>query len=127
VIAAALRAMAGVSRMLQDSGRILDVGCGFGFPTVTMAQAFPDATIVGVDYQRASVDEARRLAGDEGVADRVIFEVAAATDPPGSGYALVTFFDSLHDFGEPIAALRAAREALTPAGHGEVSAAPRQL
>ena len=31
----------------------------------------------------------------------VRFEVAAATELPGGGYDLITFFDSLHDIGDP--------------------------
>jgi tetratricopeptide (TPR) repeat protein len=40
----------------------------------------------------------------------------AATDLPGSGYGLITFFDALHDLGDPIGALVVAREALAPDG-----------
>ena len=35
---------------------------------------------------------------------------------PGSGYGLITFFDALHDLGDPIGALVVAREALAPDG-----------
>ena len=44
------------------------------------------------------------------------FEVASAAGLPGQGYDLITFFDSLHDIGDPLGALRRAREALAPAG-----------
>ena len=116
VIAAAVEAMPGVVEGLDDGGRILDVGCGFGFPTTVLAQRFPQVDVVGVDYHGPSVDQARAAALATGAANRLTFDVAAATDLPGSGYALVTFFDSLHDFGDPVAALRAAREVLTPGG-----------
>jgi SAM-dependent methyltransferase len=116
LIAAAIAEIPGVAAALAAGGRILDVGCGFGFPTAAMAQAFPAATAVGIDYHRTSIDEARATAERAGVADRTSFAVASAADPPGSDYALVTYFDSLHDFGDPIAALRAARSALAPGG-----------
>ena len=35
----------------------------------------------------------------------VRFEVAAASSLPGQGYDLITFFDSLHDLGDPLGAL----------------------
>jgi len=116
LIAAAVASMPGVADALEDGGRVLDVGCGFGYPTTAITSRFKAATIVGVDYHPRSVEEARRTAQVAGVGDRVAFAVAAATDLPGSNYDLVTFFDSLHDFGDPLAALRAARAVLAPGG-----------
>ncbi len=60
--------------------------------------------------------EARRRATEAGLAGRVRFEVASALDLPDAGYALVTYFDALHDLGDPLGALRAARAALAPGG-----------
>ncbi len=42
--------------------------------------------------------------------------MASASDFPGSGYDLVTFFDCLHDLGDPAAALRRTGSALAPGG-----------
>ncbi len=44
------------------------------------------------------------------------FEVAGATDFPGSGYELICYFDCLHDMGDPVGALRHAREAIAADG-----------
>jgi hypothetical protein len=38
------------------------------------------------------------------VADRIVFEVAMAKTYPGRGYDFVTFFDCLHDMGDPAGA-----------------------
>jgi len=81
-----------------------------------VAAHFPAAHVLGIDYSDVSVAHARQAANRAGLSDRVQFEVAAATDLPGGGYALITFFDSLHDFGDPISALINAREALAPDG-----------
>ena len=116
VICAAVAAMPGIADALAVGGRVLDVGCGFGFPTTAIAGRFPSATVVGLDYHQRSIEEARRIAEAAGVAGRVAFAVGAATDLPGSNYSLISYFDSLHDFGEPIAALRAARDVLAPGG-----------
>jgi cyclopropane fatty-acyl-phospholipid synthase-like methyltransferase len=59
---------------------------------------------VGFDYHEASIDVARKQAAEAGLADRVRFEVASATDFPGTGYELVCIFDALHDMGDPVAA-----------------------
>ena len=56
------------------------------------------------------------MAAEAGVADRVDFQVAGAKDYPGTGYDMVTFFDCLHDMGDPVGAGRHVRETLAPDG-----------
>jgi SAM-dependent methyltransferase len=112
----AIRAMDGVAGRLAAGGGVLDVGCGFGRPTIWLAQAFPGARVTGCDFHDASIAAARRAAAAAGVDDRVTFEVAPATQAPGSGHALVVFVDSLHDLGDPVGALARAREVLAPDG-----------
>jgi hypothetical protein len=63
-----------------------------------------------------SIELARKRAVAAGVADRVTFEVASATDYPGSGYDLVAHFDCLHDMGDPIAAARHTRKTIAADG-----------
>ena len=50
------------------------------------------------------------------MADRVRFEVAEATGYDEGGFDLVCMFDSLHDLGDPVAAVARARAALAPGG-----------
>jgi SAM-dependent methyltransferase len=116
LIGAVLDQLGPVSAALAAGGSALDVGSGYGTPTLAMARHIPAARVLGVDSHDASVAHARRAAEEAGVAERVCFEVGAATDLPGSGYALVTFFDSLHDLGDPVGALVQARAALAPEG-----------
>jgi len=97
-----IEALDGVAEALEAGGRIADVGCGHGAPTIRMAEAYPDTTVVGVDYHEASIDVARERAETAGVADRVDFEVATAREYDGSGYDLVTMFNCYHDMGDPV-------------------------
>jgi len=46
----------------------------------------------------------------------VKFDVAKAKDYPGKGFQLVTFFDCLHDMGDPEGAARHVRETLDANG-----------
>ena len=59
-----------------------------------------------------------RAAEEAGVADRITFEIAPAKNFPkrNGGYDLVTFFDCLHDMGDPVGAARHVRETLKPDG-----------
>jgi ubiquinone/menaquinone biosynthesis C-methylase UbiE len=114
-----LPALDGVVERLQAGIDVADIGCGHGHTTVLMAQAFPNARFHGFDAHAASIDEARRNAEAAGVADRVRFDVARATEVPDGGehgYGLVCFFDCLHDLGDPVAAARHARRVLGDGG-----------
>jgi SAM-dependent methyltransferase len=97
-------ALDGVESKLQAGAHVADVGCGFGAATITMAEAYPASTFAGYDAHQRSIEVARKKAADAGVADRVTFEVARATDFPGSGFDLVAVLDALHDMGDPVAA-----------------------
>lgn len=105
-----------VDTTLATGGSIADICCGYGSPTLAVAHHFANARVLGIDYSDVSVAHARTSAAGAGLSERVRFEVAAATDLPGSGYGLITFFDALHDLGDPVGALVVARQALAPDG-----------
>ncbi len=110
-----LPALEGVVEKLERGARVADVGCGHGASTVVMARAFPRSHFTGFDYHPASVERARRSAEDAGVAANTRFETAKAKEYPGT-YDLVTFFDCLHDMGDPVGAAAHVRETLAPDG-----------
>jgi ubiquinone/menaquinone biosynthesis C-methylase UbiE len=109
-------ALEGVHERLTDGGRIADIGCGLGTTSVLLAEAYPNSTIVGLDNHTPSIELARKRAADAGVAARVNFEVADAERFSGTGFDLVAMFDCLHDMGDPVAAARRVRAALSPDG-----------
>lgn len=111
-----LPSLPGVVAKLEAGAHVADVGCGHGASTILMAQAFPASTFVGSDYHAASIDVARARAAEAGVADRVTFEVAPATEFSGTGYDLIAMFDSLHDMGDPVGAARHVRHAIADDG-----------
>ena len=111
-----LPALDGVVERLQAGATVADVGCGYGVSTVLLAQTFPSSQFVGSDVHAGSIEAARVRAEQAGVADRVRFEVLHAGDLPAAGYDLVCIFDALHDMGDPVAAVAAARRALLPGG-----------
>jgi hypothetical protein len=55
-----LPALEGVEDKLKSGAKVADVGCGVGFSTLLMAQAFPNSRFVGYDFHEPSVEEARR-------------------------------------------------------------------
>jgi 2-polyprenyl-3-methyl-5-hydroxy-6-metoxy-1,4-benzoquinol methylase len=104
LMSAWIPALEGVEAKLKRGARVADVGCGHGASTVLMAKAYPASTFTGFDYHQASIDTANERARKAGVADRVKFAAASAKTFPGDGYDFVTFFDCLHDMGDPVGA-----------------------
>ena len=111
-----LPALDGVVDKLTHGALVADVGCGHGASTVLMARAFPHSQFVGYDYHADSIRTANERAQASGVRN-ARFEVADAVSYGEEGLDLVTFFDCLHDMGDPIGAARHAHDALKPDGH----------
>jgi SAM-dependent methyltransferase len=105
-------ALDAVEEKLRAGASVADIGCGHGTSTTIMARAYPESTFRGFDYHDASIARARQIAAAEGLTSNTTFDVASAKDFPGDGYDLVCFFDCLHDMGDPVGALRHARNAL---------------
>ncbi len=97
-------ALEGVDAKLNQGATVADVGCGLGASTILMAQSYPKSRFFGFDYHEKSIETARQRAAAAGVADRIEFAVAKAKDYPGTAYDFVTFFDCLHDMGDPVGA-----------------------
>ena len=111
-----LPALDGVVAKLERGAAVADVGCGCGWSTVIMAKAFPNSRFVGYDYHAASIEDARAHARDHGVEANARFEVGTAKDIPAGGFDLVTFFDCLHDMGDPAGAAAHVKRMLKPDG-----------
>ena len=111
-----LPALDGVVERLTKGARVADVGCGLGASTILMAKAFPNSRFWGFDSHGPSIELARQRAVQAGVADRVVFEKASATDFPGDQYDLVAHFDCLHDLEDPVGAAKRTHEALAKDG-----------
>jgi len=106
----------GVEEKLKAGAKVADIGCGHGASTIIMAKSYPNSEFWGFDNHEGSIEYAKKAAQDAGVADRVHFEVASAQTLPDNGYDLVTFFDCLHDMGDPVGACRRAAEVLNADG-----------
>jgi SAM-dependent methyltransferase len=111
-----LPSLDGVVEKLERGAKVADIGCGHGYSTIIMAQAYPESEFFGFDGHEESINEAQRNALAVGVADRVHFDVAGAANFPDHQYDLICYFDALHDMGDPVGAARYARSALADDG-----------
>lgn len=106
-----------VSARLETGARVADVGCGSGYPSILMAQAFPRSRFYGFDVSEESLERARADARNKGVAERVEFQRVSATALPETPkFDFITSFDAIHDMVDPRGAVRAIRRALADDG-----------
>lgn len=108
-------ALDGVDQKLAAGATVADVGCGHGASVVVLAQAYPQARITGFDFHEPSIETARHRAEEAGITDRVTFEVAGAKDYAGT-FDMISFFDCLHDMGDPVGIARYALDHLAEDG-----------
>jgi len=104
LVAAWIPSLEGVDAKLKSGGRVADVGCGLGASTILMAKSYPNSEFAGFDYHEGSIETAKQRAKDAGVGERIRFEVSSAKNYPGKDYDFITFFDCLHDMGDPAGA-----------------------
>jgi 2-polyprenyl-3-methyl-5-hydroxy-6-metoxy-1,4-benzoquinol methylase len=112
-----LPAVADVHERLTTGARVADVACGVGWAGISIAKAYPNATVVGLDPDDSSIALARRFASEEDVSERSVFEVHDATQPlPGGPFDLVIVIEAIHDMPQPVEVLTRIRESLAPGG-----------
>lgn len=101
----------------EPSARVADVACGVGWAAISLARAYPNITVDGIDPDEPSIEIASRNAKEAGVADRVRFEARDAADATlESQYDLAMVVESIHDMSQPVAVLSAIRKMLKPGG-----------
>jgi len=113
-----LAAVPGLDERLRRPGvRVADVGCGTGWSAIALARAFPAVRVDGFDLDDASVADGRRNVAEAGLSSRVTVQVRDARDPGLAGrYDLVCVFETLHDMGDPRAAMAACRSLVADDG-----------
>ena len=102
-------------KILKNGGRLCDVGCGKGLSTMLLATEYETAQFVGYDIHEPSINEANTAAIEAGLEDRLKYKVLDAEGYEDE-YDIITFFDCLHDMGDPLSAARHARNKLSADG-----------
>jgi cyclopropane fatty-acyl-phospholipid synthase-like methyltransferase len=104
---------------LQGTFRLLDVGCGGGWALLQFAERFPDARCVGLDIEPYSVEMARNLLAQRGLAERCEARLAGIDQLGEEGaYDVATSFLVVHEIQPELkpGAFKAIARALKPGG-----------
>jgi 2-polyprenyl-3-methyl-5-hydroxy-6-metoxy-1,4-benzoquinol methylase len=109
-----LPAITDIRTRLSDGISVVDLGCGHGASTIIMAEAFPKSRFVGFDDHEPSIEAAKNAASSKNL-DNLTFAVSGAQDFIGK-FDFITFFDCLHDMGDPVGALKNCLNQLNPDG-----------
>lgn len=110
-----LAAIPEVHDRLARGGAVADIGCGYGYSTVALAEGFPRCQVFGFDSHPPSIAHCQALAAERGLTN-VEFAVANATTFPDRRFDVVAYFNCLHDVGDPVTTLRRAHATLRDDG-----------
>lgn len=111
-----LASLPAVDAALRSGGTVADVGCGLGWSSIGIAQAYPETRVDGYDIDGPSVDKARVYAAEAGVGDRVRFHTIDVAELEADGYDVVLALECIHDMADPVSVLRAMRNIVKPGG-----------
>lgn len=112
-----LPGVTGLVEALAAGGAGLDLGCGAGTVTITLAREFPAARFTGIDLHAPSIGRAKEAAAAAGLAERTEFLASPIEALPAEPrFQLITAFDCVHDLADPEGVLRAVRQRLAPGG-----------
>jgi 2-polyprenyl-3-methyl-5-hydroxy-6-metoxy-1,4-benzoquinol methylase len=90
--------------------RVADIGCGAGWSSIGLAQAYPKVQVDGFDLDAPSIELAQANLRQANLNGRVKFQVRDAGAATLAGhYDLVTAFECVHDMSDPVGVLRTMR------------------
>ena len=113
-----IAAIPGLTEKLKAGVRLIDIGCGAGDAASTIARAFPNTTVLGIDPSQHALDLAARET--DGI-DNLRFELGTFDDMTPDSADVITTFDVLHDLPFPQKACGSVANALVTGGDWLVS------
>jgi 2-polyprenyl-3-methyl-5-hydroxy-6-metoxy-1,4-benzoquinol methylase len=105
------------SKLKSQGGRVLEVGCGDGWASISLAKLFPLVKVDAIDADSSSIVNATANVKKEGLQDRISLYPAPMEEAPiNQKYDLIMTFETVHDMAYPVEALRKMKEMLCQDG-----------
>ncbi len=112
-----IESVSGMRQRLASGGTVVDIGCGSGVAAMALAEAFPAATVIGMDPSEHAIEVASKQASAAGLTNlefrRGTFDDLGELAQPVD---LLLTLDVIHDLPRPGAAVRSARACLADDG-----------
>lgn len=89
----------------KDGARVADIGTGFGWSAIAIAEHYTGAHVVGMDIDQPSIDAASANAIEHGVADRVTFTSSDLSEFDEDAFDMVIACECIHDMPDPVSVL----------------------
>jgi ubiquinone/menaquinone biosynthesis C-methylase UbiE len=105
------------NKLKSEGGRVLEVGCGDGWASISLAKYFPLVKIDAIDADSSSINNASKNVKSEGLEERISLYVTPIEKlTVKEKYDLIMTFESIHDIAYPIEALRKMKEMVSTNG-----------
>jgi 2-polyprenyl-3-methyl-5-hydroxy-6-metoxy-1,4-benzoquinol methylase len=105
------------NKLKTDGGNVLEVGCGDGWASISLAKNYPLIKIDAIDADPNSMSNASFNIEKEGLKKRISLYVTPIEKAPiKEKYDLIMTFESIHDMAYPVEALRKMKEMISKDG-----------
>jgi SAM-dependent methyltransferase len=102
---------------IGERDRVLDIGCGTGWPTRLAARRASRGDVTGIDISAPMLARARAAAAEEGLTNVTFVQGDVQVHPfPAASYDLAISRGGVMFFGDHVAAFTNIRQALRPGG-----------
>lgn len=106
----------GLTDLLKQNIKVLDVGCGSGRAINLMAKTFPSSHFVGYDFSNEAIQNAKNESQKLCLTNTCFEKQDAANFDHHEQFDLITAFDAIHDQANPEKALKNIRNSLKSDG-----------
>jgi 2-polyprenyl-3-methyl-5-hydroxy-6-metoxy-1,4-benzoquinol methylase len=105
------------NRLKSKDGNVLEVGCGDGWASISLAKNFPRVKIDGIDADSSSINNALENIKREGLTEKIsLYNIPIEKISVKEKYDLIMSFESIHDMAYPVEALRKMKEMISEDG-----------